>query len=222
MATITFDFHSHILPGADHGASDRNEAMTILRAARAAGIETIAATPHFYPHRHRVEDFLKRREAAYHRIAELCGEDTPKVLLGVEVLACEGIDQMQGIEKLTLEGTNIILWEMPFDISAHTDELFETAERLIENGYTLFMAHPNRYPTESVERMVMLGAKLQLNMEDICSFRERSRAKRWVANGWVYAVGSDVHHDEKIYKKFKKGARIVESALEKINHPIDN
>ncbi len=220
MSTITFDFHSHILPGADHGATDRAEAMRILHAAYDAGIETIAATPHFYPHRHRVEDFLKRREAAYGRLSELLDEKTPKILRGVEVLACPGIDEMPGIEKLTLEGTKIILWEMPFIKSEHTDELFETAERLIENGYTVFMAHANRYPTESVERLVAMGAKLQLNMEDICSFRERSRAKRWAANGWVYAVGSDVHHDEKIYKNFKKGARIVAPALEQINNPL--
>ncbi len=222
MGTVTFDFHSHILPGADHGASDRQEALTILRAAHEAGIETIAATPHFYPHRHRVDEFLKRRQAAYERIAPLCGEDTPKILLGVEMLACPGIDKMPGLEKMTLEGTKVILWEMPFVIAEHTEELFETAERLIENGYTLFMAHANRYPTSSVERLAKMGAKLQLNIEDVCSLGERSRTRAWMENSWVYAVGSDVHHKENIYKKFKKGARILESALDKINHPLDH
>ena len=223
MDTITFDFHSHILPGADHGASDTAEAMTILHTAFEAGIETMAATPHFYPHRHRVDDFLKRRNAAYDRLREHLDEKTPKILLGVEALICPGIDNMEGIEKLTLEGTNILLLELPFVVSEHTDELFETVERLIyDNGYTVFMAHANRYPTASVERMASLGAKLQLNLEDICSFGERSRVKHWLENGWVSAVGSDVHHDEKIFKKLKKSARIVSSSLEKINRPLES
>ncbi len=221
MNTITFDFHSHILPGADHGASDRKEALSILHAAHAAGIETIVATPHFYPHRHRVDAFLARRDAAYEHLKEQLDADIPQILLGVEVLACTGIDTMPGIERLTLSGTKILLWEMPFVVAEHTDELFETAERLIEKGFTLYMAHANRYPTESVERLVSMGARLQLNMEDICSFRERSRVKKWVANGWVYAVGSDVHHDGKCYKQFKKGAKLVAPALEAINHPLE-
>jgi protein-tyrosine phosphatase len=219
---ITFDFHSHILPGADHGASDRAESGRILRAAKQAGIETIAATPHFYPHRHHVSGFLERREAAKNRIAEICAtEDVPNVLLGAEVLACPGIDNMPGLDQLTLENTNILLLEMPFIVAELTEELFETVERLIdEQHFVIFMAHANRYPDFCVDRMVSMGAKLQLNLEDICSFRESRRAKRWIKEGLVYAVGSDVHHDEKIYKKLKKSSKIVMSALERINDPL--
>ena len=219
---ITFDFHSHILPGADHGARDREESRRILCTAKQAGIETIAATPHFYPHRHHVEGFLKRREEAYARLTEIrATEDVPEILLGAEVLACPGIDNMSGLDRLTLDGTQILLLEMPFVAAELTDELFETVERLIDEcGYTVFMAHPNRYPDFCVDRMVAMGAKLQLNLEDTCSFKEGRRAKRWVREGLVYAVGSDVHHDEKIYKSLKKADKIVSAALDRINDPL--
>lgn len=40
------DLHSHVLPGIDDGARDREEAIAICRAAAADGIRVIAATPH--------------------------------------------------------------------------------------------------------------------------------------------------------------------------------
>ena len=219
---IACDFHSHVLPGADHGARDRQEAFRILSTAKQAGIEMIAATPHFYPHRHHVESFLERRHAAYERLSEFRQEqEIPRILLGVEVLACPGIDNMAGLEKLTLDGTKCILLEMPFVAAELTEDLFDTVERLIdEQDYTVFMAHPNRYPDFCVERMVSMGAKLQLNLEDLCSFREGRRAKRWISDGYVYAVGSDVHHDEAIYKKLKKAEKLLAPVLDRVNNPL--
>ena len=40
------DLHSHILPGVDDGAWTIEDSLELGRAAHAAGIETIAATPH--------------------------------------------------------------------------------------------------------------------------------------------------------------------------------
>ncbi len=218
---ITFDFHSHVLPGADHGARSRQEAYRLLTAAKQAGIETIIATPHFYPHRHNMDGFLGRRDAAYGRLSEFSQQDLPQILVGAEVLACSGIDRMKGLERLTIEGTKCLLLEMPFVQDELTDDLFDTVERLIdEQKYFVFMAHPNRYPDFCVERMVEMGARLQLNLDDLCSFGEGRRAKRWIEAGYVYAVGSDVHNNEKIYKKLKKAEKLLAPVLDRVNNPL--
>ena len=59
------DFHSHILPGADHGSDSIDTTLFQLNSAMACGIDRIIATPHFYPNIHTVEDFLSRRNSSY-------------------------------------------------------------------------------------------------------------------------------------------------------------
>lgn len=40
------DPHSHVLFGVDDGAQTRQESMDMLKAAKAAGVDAIVATPH--------------------------------------------------------------------------------------------------------------------------------------------------------------------------------
>jgi len=42
------DIHSHILPGLDDGARDRETALEMARMAVDDGITTMIATPHFF------------------------------------------------------------------------------------------------------------------------------------------------------------------------------
>ena len=42
------DFHSHIRPGMDDGSQTVEESLTLLEMLRAQGVDTVAATPHFY------------------------------------------------------------------------------------------------------------------------------------------------------------------------------
>lgn len=219
---IIVDFHSHILPGADHGASSTEESLQILRAAKAAGITVIAATPHFYPHRHHVGQFLERRDTALERVRQKAiDEGLPKIVPGAEVLLCPGLDSMKGLERLCLRGTNVLLLEMPFVMAEHTDEMFDTIDRLItERNFVIYIAHPNRYPDETIDRVLEMSVRLQLNIEDLAHLRERGRIKRWVKEGRVHAVGSDVHHDPDIYKKLAKVTSLVEPLIDQINHPL--
>ena len=219
---VIVDFHSHILPGADHGASSTEESLSLLRAAKTAGITAVAATPHFYPHRHHVEDFLARRDAALSRVQQIVtDEGLPKIVPGAEVLLCPGLDGMAGLERLCLRNTNVLLLEMPFVVAEHTDEMFDTIERLItERNFVVYIAHPNRYPDETIDRVLEMSVRLQLNVGDIVQLRERSRIKRWVQQGRVHAVGSDAHHNPEIYKKLSKVTSLISPVLDLVNHPL--
>jgi protein-tyrosine phosphatase len=196
--------------------------LRILRAAKDAGITAIAATPHFYPHRHHVDSFLERRDAALERIRQRAADEgLPKIVPGAEVLLCPGLYGMHGLKKLCLRGTNVLLLEMPFVVAEHTDDMFETIERLItERGFLVYIAHPNRYPDETIDRVLEMDVRLQINLEDIGHLKERGRIKKWVKAGKVHAVGSDVHHDPEIYKKLPKALSLLEPALDQINHPL--
>ena len=115
-----YDFHSHILPGLDHGCSDTAVAMEQIRRAVRAGVHCILATSHFYPHAESVDSFLRRRRLAWvHLQKELAGEEEIQaagiqIVQGAEVLICKGLERMEGLEQLCIDGTKVLLLEMPF------------------------------------------------------------------------------------------------------------
>ena len=51
MIDLSLDYHAHILPGCDHGSSSVDMSLKQMDMAKEAGIQTICATPHFYPHK---------------------------------------------------------------------------------------------------------------------------------------------------------------------------
>ena len=80
------DIHSHILPGIDDGSKNLRMSLGLIDMLIDQGIDTVAATPHFYADRVSVEKFLSRRQRAYESLAEAL-ENTPKapkILLGAE------------------------------------------------------------------------------------------------------------------------------------------
>ena len=48
---LSLDYHAHILPGCDHGSDGLVTSLKQVEMAASAGVKTICATPHFYPHK---------------------------------------------------------------------------------------------------------------------------------------------------------------------------
>ena len=79
------DFHSHILPGIDDGAKDVETSVKMLELAKSQGIHTIIATPHYYPNKKKLEDFLSARAESYKILMDYVSAnniDIPKIVLG--------------------------------------------------------------------------------------------------------------------------------------------
>ncbi|MEG1500895.1 MAG: CpsB/CapC family capsule biosynthesis tyrosine phosphatase, partial [Clostridiales bacterium] len=84
------DFHAHILPRVDHGSDSLSTSLFQLAQAAAVGINTIVATPHFYPDRHHPSDFLLCRQKAFQELRQAYHGDIT-ILPAAEVLLCEGL-----------------------------------------------------------------------------------------------------------------------------------
>ena len=87
------DFHSHILPGIDDGSKNVQMSLEMLKRASEQGVDVMLATSHFYASRHRIEDFLEKRQRAYERLAEAKNDFGPAIRLGAEVAFFSGISQ---------------------------------------------------------------------------------------------------------------------------------
>lgn len=111
---LSLDYHAHILPGCDHGSDGLATSLKQVEMAASAGVKTICATPHFYPHKESVESFLRRRKKTAGLLLRELPENAPLIQLGAEVLICDGMERLDGLNRLCREGTNELLLEMPF------------------------------------------------------------------------------------------------------------
>ena len=138
------DWHSHILPMMDDGSKSFDESISMINALADQGIDTIIATPHFYADDESVEAFLRRRESSYRLLEEKGYRQDVKIIRGAEVRYYPGISRMEGLDKLTIGDTNLLLLEMPFaKWSEYTvKEVLELANM---RGLRIIMAHIERY-----------------------------------------------------------------------------
>ena len=191
------DWHSHILPGMDDGSQNAEESLAMLSALRDQQVKIAVATPHFYANDESVEHFLKRRAAAYAVLAEKREEDHPQVLCGAEVKYYPGISHMEGLERLTVEGTNLLLLEMPMErwTNLTVRELSELANT---RGLRIVLAHIERYLRLQEKGLIRRLCENEIRMQVNASFFDRlfsrPQAIRLLDEGCVHFIGSDCHN----------------------------
>lgn len=190
------DLHSHILPEMDDGSQSTEESLALLRMQARQGVETVIATPHFYPNSESVEAFLARREKAFFRLREVFLDEMPEIRLGAEVQYYQGISRMERLFDLRIEKSRLLLLEMPMMRwnESIVRELLELSSR---SCLKVVLAHVERYlPMQEeivIERLCANGILFQVNASCFLSFRTRRKAFSLMKKGRVHFVGSDCH-----------------------------
>ncbi len=201
---VKIDFHTHILPHADHGSDSVDMSRDQLSLLTEGGTDVVVATPHFYPHHITLPKFLERRDNSAAALAAVLSElpTAPTIYIGAEVALCHGLHRMDGIEKLAIQGTNVILVEMP--VHSWDEALLDTLIGLRDEcGLHPVLAHPNRYPMGEVKKLIPLGMDVQLNAE---TFRHwfHPVTSLLLKTCPVVALGSDLHErDENAIRIFQ-------------------
>lgn len=204
------DFHAHILPKADHGSNSVEVSRRQLELAVKAGVNEIIATPHFYPQSDTVDSFLRRRNAACAELVNLDISSDLRLRMGAEVLLCPNMDKMLGIEKLCIEGTRVLLIEMPF-VEKWDKAHLSTLDRIKNNGFVVVIAHIERYTSVNVQEIIQRQISVQVNGDYARNLKKRNTVKKCMEAGLLVALGSDVHGIGKHYGNFRK-------TLERWNH----
>ena len=139
------DFHSHVLPGIDDGSDCVEESLEMLHTAKNQGVSTMLATPHFYAQDVSVDHFLEKRKKAYDTLKRcMDNSDCPDIRLGAEVCYFRGIGRAREIEKLCIEGTRVIMVELPF--RQWDEEVLRDVEELMEKqNVSVMLAHIERF-----------------------------------------------------------------------------
>lgn len=210
------DWHSHILPGMDDGSRDTAESILMINMQTAQGVGTVIATPHFYANDETVNSFLERRKKSFEQLKAELPEGSPEILLGAEVRYYQGINRMADLKALRIEGTKLLLLEMP--MSSWTEymvrELIEMSSR---SSIKVVLAHIERYlglQKQSVwNRIFESGILTQVNASLFTSFASRRKALSLLKEGNIHFVGSDCHNMKTRPPRIGKAFEVIEKKL---------
>jgi protein-tyrosine phosphatase len=195
-----YDIHCHAVPGVDDGASSLNEALDILNMEYRDGVRTIILTPHF-----RRMMFETSRETVRERF-ELLKAEAQKVFPSLALyLGCEFhtnmdmTDIIQQDESYRMAGSRFILLE--FSGGNPAEYIRDRVYQAVAAGYEPIIAHVERYSVlwkdmETIEYMLNIGARLQVNAESLLGRSGRHEKKfchKLADNDMLSFIGSDAH-----------------------------
>ena len=215
MAVI--DFHTHILPGVDDGSRSTEESLEMYRMSQAQGTDVLIATPHFYAGRDRVGDFLERRQKAYGQICRADKSLQAHLKLGAEVAFFPGISQAEKLTQLTVEDTDLLLLEMPFE--PWSDRTLAEVRSIIEDrGLRVMAAHLERYlkipgNKSGAAHLMELPVIVQINAGSLSDWRLKRKLIKMFRNGQAHILGSDCHGCRHRMPNLGEGRQILEKTL---------
>ena len=206
------DLHCHIVFDVDDGSTSLGMSVEMLRAAKAAGIDKVVATPHC-----RWDSFDRDKvERNFDIVADQAFDMGVEMFLGYEVnwrkLLELGIDECS---TMNIEGTNLFLLEFSDDSLPPNWQTL--VNRVQSRGLQVVVAHPERYApiqrnVDIAWEMKQMGCYLQLSanfVEDGRFGARRKAATAMLKDGIVDYIASDAHRPDHyaIYTEAMRYAR---------------
>lgn len=234
------ELHCHIIPGVDDGSHSMQDSIEYLKHLQQFGVEKVIFTPH-----HTVPHFLNTPEIIQPIYEELSAEMAAQNLTikpegySFEYRVDEGFLEMMKTGKYgdpncvirPLHGKYLLIengWNSPIPA------LDDVIDRLLEQGYYLIMAHPERYlyyaghHGQSYLHLQEHQVQFQCNILSFAGHYgdvTKKMALWMLEQGFVNFLGSDMHHYghcehiEK-YLRSKEYEAIYEELCDSINNDL--
>jgi tyrosine-protein phosphatase YwqE len=197
-SSVVTDIHSHFIPGIDDGVATIEESMQLLRKMYDLGFRKFITTPHVmdaYPNTNEV--ILKGLEQVR---AAIVRENIPITISAAAEYYIDGffMKKLQEEKLLTITG-NTALVEISY--MNLPDKLTEVLFEMRLNGYTVLLAHPERYPFwhrnfEEYKKLKDQGILFQLNINSLSGYYgipTMKVAERLINENLIDYIGSDMH-----------------------------
>lgn len=195
---MIIDFHSHFLAGIDDGSKSVEMSSEMLLEMKKQNVNTVIATPHFYADENRISVFLENRKRAFDSLSQIISEVSVNVKLGAEVAYFEGISKAEEVDKLTIEGTSILLLELPFD--KWNENIIQEIDYLIyKRKFIVVIAHLDRYMSifgnkKYIKILLQKPLVVQINAGSILDNKRKKKALSLVKKSSNCVLGSDCHN----------------------------
>jgi len=209
------DLHCHLLPGVDDGPATLEESVAYARAAAAAGTGTIVATPHV-----ELVDVRELPDRVHELRAALAEEGIPlTVEVGGELKPMSLGELTQGDLELIAHGpagAPWLLYEVPF--AGATEDFVAGAHELLDRGFGLLLAHPERSrgfhsgTMRALEPLLARGAQIETNVGPLEGREGSDRedaAGHLLRRGLVDVIATDAHAPKRPYTLAMGRAAVV-------------
>ncbi|MCI9246369.1 MAG: hypothetical protein HFJ30_04500 [Clostridia bacterium] len=216
------DIHCHILPGIDDGSRDVEESMEMIREAYKAGFTNIISTSHYIEESYNVPK-VRRQELIDMLNSKIEQEGMQiKIYNGAEAYITPNLVELIKAEELpTMNGTKYLLMELPM----HNQilNLESIVSKVINQGITLIIAHPERYSyvqknykvlNELAEMGVLFQANYGSCIGQYGKEAEKTLKKLLKANR-ISFFGTDCHRAGSIYDKMPEILKKLEKMIGK-------
>jgi protein-tyrosine phosphatase len=197
-SSVVTDIHSHFIPGIDDGMASIEESIEMLHIMYDLGFRKIITTPHVMDaYRNTNEIILNGLEQLRKAIAR---ENIP---ITINAAAEYYIDnfffkKLKEEKLLTITG-NTVLVEISY--MNLPEKLTEAFFEMRLNGYSILLAHPERYPFwyrnfDVYKELKDQGILFQININSLSGyygFPAMKIAERMIDENMVDYIGSDMH-----------------------------
>lgn len=205
------DLHCHIIFDTDDGARELENSINILKEAYEAGFTKICCTPHYI-----VPQYVKTKTENLEKlniIKEKLKEKNIDIelYLGNEIYVTNNMKDLIEEEKVsTLADTKYVLVELP--LTQKIIDAEDMIENLIFEGYTVILAHPERYiyaqkDLKYLDRFIEMGVYLQGNYESLLGKYgqpAQKTLKKLLKEEKIDLMATDNHKEKSTYTKMNK------------------
>ena len=196
------DIHNHLLFGVDDGSKTIEESIDILKDMEKCGYTDIILTPHYIDgsrYSNVKDDNLKRLEILQEELKK--NNISINLYLGNEIYIDDDINSFLNKDLISsLNNTNYLLIELP--MSGEYMGYQEVFKDLINHGYKVILAHPERYLTfqddyDLIYELKDMGVLFQCNIDSL-NGKYGPYAKEMLIellkNKQVSFLATDIHH----------------------------
>lgn len=226
------DIHSHLLFGVDDGSRTLEESVHVIKKLSEVGYTDIILTPHYINDSTYVStreenlDVLKRLKVGLIR-----NNVNVNLYLGNEIyIDSEIANLLKNNIISSLNDTKYLLIELP--MSGENEIYYDVFLDLINMGYKVILAHPERYISfqkdfNKVYELKELGVLLQSNVGSILGDYGRGAKKtikRLLKENLITFMGTDIHHNKEEYTFVLKAKKKMGKYLtqKQINNIFEN
>jgi tyrosine-protein phosphatase YwqE len=218
---MKLDFHSHILPGLDDGATDLENSIALASAMKDWGFERITCTPHITNKFRNTPETIRPAFESLQEALYVRGIDVELKMSAEYRLVPETWPEVLEKNWLMPIEDKFILMELPITKPEQMGDIkpLEEFKRIISMGLTPILPHPERYFYLSRKELMSYaeaGVKIQCNYGSLAGLYGETveqNVQSIIDEGIVSFYGTDLHnaHYVKVLTEwFAKGNEIAE------------
>ena len=216
------DIHSHILNNIDDGSKSITESINMLKGLYENGVTDVILTPHYVMDSF-YQNSIETKEKLFNNLKEeIKKNNIPiNIYLGNEIYIDKDIKDKINKEALPLNNSNYILLEFP--MNGIYNNSYGIISGLIERGYKVILAHPERYLTVKEDIKVLdeykeMGVLFQSNIGSYFGDYGKTAKKTFkklLKMKYISFVGTDSHSQNYNFKNIEKFKKKLSKVVDK-------